>query len=967
MAAEARVCDLVEQALNDELTPEQACARDPDLLAEVRARLDDCRNAERMLEQLFPSDPPAKAFPPLGLLEARLPTIPGYEVLGVLGRGGIGVIYRVRHLKLDRVAALKMLLSGEHAGAVEVARFMREARAVAALRHPNIVQIYDVAEVDGRPYFTMELVEGGTLAAQVAGAPQPANRAADLARTLARAVHVAHEAEIIHRDLKPGNVLLTPDGTPKITDFGLARHFDGDGGLTLDGARVGTPSYMSPEQVGGKPEAIGPATDVYALGAILYEMLTGRPPFRAATATETQRQVIEEESAAPSRLNTKVPRDLETICLKCLRKDPARRYATAAALADDLDRFLKGEPITARPTGSLERVVKWARRRPTGAAMVVASVAMTLLVIAAGVWITLERARLTHAVDADLRDVAKLEELARWAEARLALGRAQARLGRVAGSEPRRRVAQAETNLDLAITLDEIRLSRVTGGQLVFYQRRATERYAEAFERGGLGTTRDEPNDVAARVRASAVRTALVTALDDWAVCATDEGQRSWVVRVARAADPDPNGWRDRILDPASWADPATLAALAREVPPRGCSLSLQLALAERLRAAGGDATPLLRRLQNEYPDDFWVNLVLGNALLYRATGEAREYYRVALASRPQAAVGYCGLGDALRLQRAFDEATRYYQLAIDRDPNYARVYTNLGLTLRTQGKVEQAIGYYRKSLELDPNYAWTYANLANAYRDAGRLDDAAEQYHQALAREPDNHSIRNELRTVQVRQGRVQEVWAEWSAIIATDPPSYEAWWGYPELTLFLGKTGEYHRTRDRLLARFGDSTDPIITERVGRACLLLPGSDEQVQQAADLVDRAVAAKGTVSDWIYPYFLFAKALAEYRQGRPANAITILNGDAATVLGPAPRLLRAMAQHRAGDAQAARESLAAAIASYHWRPAAADSRDVWMHHVLRREAEATIHPDTPASQPAPQATSQATLPPASDP
>ena len=955
MAAEARVCDLVEQALNDQLTPEEACANDPELLSEVRARLDDCRQAELMLEQAFPSSAPSTSLPPIGLLETRLPTIPGYEVLGVLGRGGIGIIYRVRHLKLNRDTALKMLLSGGYARPVEVTRFMREAQAVAALKHPNIVQIYDVGEVDARPYFTMELMEGGTLADKIVGTPQDAKRAAELTVTLAGAVQVAHQAEIVHRDLKPQNVLLTADGTPKIADFGLARHFDGDGGLTLDGVRVGTPSYMSPEQVSGKSDAVGPAADIYALGAILYEMLTGRPPFRAATATETQRQVMEEEPATPSRLNAKVPRDLETICLKCLHKDPDRRYATAALLADDLRRFLNGEPIAARPTGSLERVTKWARRRPAPATMILGGAVVTLLLIAGAVWLTLERGKLRLAVEADLADVAQLEQQARWSEARLALGRAHARLGRIAGARLRQRVTQARSNLDLATTLDDIRLSRVTGGQLVFYKRKADEKYAEAFRNAAIGTVHDDPKDVAERVRDSAIRTALVTALDDWAVCADDPGQRTWIIDVARAADPDADGWRDRILDGATWADPDALTELTRTMPPRACSLSLQLALAERLRLAGGDATPFLRRVQNEHPGDFWVNLVLGNALLYRATGEAREYYRVALASRPQAAVGYCAVGDALRLQRSFDEATRYYHLAINRDPSSARVYTNLGLTMLTQGKVEQAIGYYKKSQELDPNYAWAYANLATAYRNLGRLADAAEQYNKALALEPDNHTIRNELRTVQVRQGHAHEVWSAWCRIIETDPTSYEAWWGYPELSVFLGKTEEYHRTRQRLLKRFGDSTDPVITERVGRACLLLPGSDEEMQQAAKLVDRAVAAKEAVSDWIYPYFLFAKGLAEYRQGRPAEAITILRGEAAKVLGPAPKLLLAMSQHRAGRTANARTTLAAAIASYDWSPSKADTRDAWMYHILRQEAEALIegtgatHPTTSAN------------------
>src|SRR5262249_5689787 len=323
---------------------------------------------------------------------AGLPQVPGYEVQGELGRGGMGVVYRAWHLRLGRAVALKMLLAGPCARPEELERFRREAQAVAALRHANIVQVYDVGDVEGRPFFTMEFVEGGNLAEQIQGIPQPARQAAALVATIAEAVHAAHQSGIVHRDLKPANILLTADGTPKLTDFGLARRLEGAAGLTLSGAPVGTPGYMAPEQAKGKPRDIGPAADTYALGAILYEMLTGRPPFRADTAAETLRQVVSEEPVPPSRLNAAVPRDAETICLKCLEKDPRRRYASAAELAADVHGLQGREPIVARPLGHGERVLRWAWRKPTAAALVMAALALVGLALGGGAWLMQERA-----------------------------------------------------------------------------------------------------------------------------------------------------------------------------------------------------------------------------------------------------------------------------------------------------------------------------------------------------------------------------------------------------------------------------------------------------------------------------------------------------------------------------------------------------------------------------------------------
>jgi serine/threonine-protein kinase len=318
---------------------------------------------------------PDPAPPPPLTVEVR---VPGYELLGEIGRGSMGVVYKAREQRLNRVVALKMILAGGHASANDLARFRREAEAVAALQHPHIVQIYAVGEAGGLPYCALEYVAGGTLAEHTDGGALPPRRAAELIATLARTVQYAHERNIVHRDLKPANVLLAEDGTPKIADFGLAKRPGSATGPTQTGAILGTPSYMAPEQA-GDGKRVGPPADVYALGAILYELITGRPPFKAATPLDTMMQVVSDEPPPPRRLNPQVPRDLETICLKCLHKDPRRRYASAGELAEDLPRWLDGEPIRARPQGWGERLWRRARRHRAWL-IAVGSAALTLLI-----------------------------------------------------------------------------------------------------------------------------------------------------------------------------------------------------------------------------------------------------------------------------------------------------------------------------------------------------------------------------------------------------------------------------------------------------------------------------------------------------------------------------------------------------------------------------------------------------------
>jgi serine/threonine protein kinase len=317
--------------------------------------------------------------------------VAGYEIVSVLGRGAMGVVYKARQRGLNRLVALKMILAGDHAGAHELARFQAEAEAVAQLHHPNIVQIYEVGEEEGRPYFSLEFVEGPSLDRKVRGTPLPPAEAAQLLQKLAEAMDYAHQHHIIHRDLKPANVLLAEDGTPKIGDFGLAKKLDEDAGQTRTGTVLGTPSYMAPEQAEGRLAEVGPLSDQYSLGAILYELLTGRPPFKGSTILDTLQQVRTLEPVPPIQFQPGVPRDLETICLKCLQKDPAKRYESAGALAEDLRRFLAGEPILARPVSLSERLWRWCKRNPRVAILSAAVLALFIIWIVsssvlAGVW-----------------------------------------------------------------------------------------------------------------------------------------------------------------------------------------------------------------------------------------------------------------------------------------------------------------------------------------------------------------------------------------------------------------------------------------------------------------------------------------------------------------------------------------------------------------------------------------------------
>ncbi len=1032
MTDDPRVEQLLEEILDSDSTPEEVCRDCPELLPKVRTGWLELRALQAEVGAIFPESStgisaingaPTRSWP-----SPELPHIPGHEVLEVMGHGGMGVVYKARHLRLNRVVAVKMLLTGVYARPTELERLLREAEAVAGLRHANIVQVYEVGDVDGRPYFTMEFVEGGSLAQKMTGTPLPAREAAVLVSDMAGAINVAHYKGIIHRDLKPGNILLTADGMPKLTDFGLARRLQNGSGLTLSGAAVGTPSYMAPEQARGTKGAIGPTADIYALGAILYELLVGRPPFRGESSAATLQQVVADDPVPPARLNPRVPRDLETICLKCLNKEPSLRYASAQAMADDLHRFLRGEPIAARPLGPLQRLARWARRRPTAAALwgvMMLTVLLALALVGGGLWLSGQRQATAKWVEADLNEFHERLQQPDLAGARATLERAKGRLGAAGSPELEQRVQQADAELhrredrekearQLEQRLDAIRMDRCVLVDGHFDRLRSDREYEEAFRSAGLSPFGEEAKVVARCINESPARAALVAALDDWAVCAANRLRCASVLAVARLADPDP--WRTCARDPLTFWNLASLKELTTDAPIPGQSVQLLVAVGERLHTADPKAAlPFLRTVQQAHPGDFFANFWVARA---EDSAHAVGYYRVAQALRPNTAVANANLALALWKQGWKEEALRYFQRAINVDPRsplpdaelaealrgsghtdeaidhyfkaialgakWANVHTNLAICLEQKSRMEEAIAQYEEALRVNPRYAYAHYNLARALTkrerreeavkhflatlaadprfpdargelgtlllDMGRLDEAADQLRQVVALAPADSVAQEGLREALIGLGRPEEARLAWRKALAANLPEHDAWFGYAELSLFLGQEDEYRRARRDLLAHFGSSTEPAVDERVGRACLLLPGTKEELADAVVLTNRAVAAGRKGHESAYPYYWFAKGVADYRLGRFDDAIAAMRGEAAKadLMGRSPRLIAAMALYQKGKKDEALKTLAEAIVSYDWSAAKADSHDPWIAHILRREAETMILPNLPA-------------------
>jgi tetratricopeptide (TPR) repeat protein len=743
-------------------------------------------------EPPIPADPDSS-----GRSAAGAPAVAGYEILGELGRGAMGVVYRARQVGLNRLVALKMILAGDHAGPQELARFRREAEAVARLRHPHIVQIHEVGEQGGLPYFSLEYVEGGSLAHRLAGAPQPAGQAAQFLETLARAMHHAHQRGIIHRDLKPANILLAGDGVggggvvedndagappathhspltthqPKITDFGLAKRLDVAGGQTQSGAVVGTPSYMAPEQALGQSQAIGPATDVYALGAILYELLTGRPPFRAATVLDTLEQVRGQDPVPPRGLQPKVPRDLETICLKCLSKASERRYPTAEELADDLHRWLAGEPIRARPVGKMERAWRWCRRNP----LVAGLTAVVILLLAAATSTTAALAILAERKAADTEEALKREE-ALGGRLRNALDETKQAYGKLSGEQGRTREALADAlkrrrqYRDALDAQTSFYLEKLLGRQKVLTEehKQFLRQALKSYEQLAAEVGQDE--ETRAGVAAAQGRVGWIHfQLGEYKEA--ESAHRRAVALYQRLAGDFPNVAEYRWLLAHNHNNLGIPLQTTGRLKEAEGEYRAALLLFKQL-AADPSAVPKYRRDLAKSHNN------LANMLhITGRPAEAEHEYRASLAVRERLVADFpevaehrlrlggthMNLGILLEITRRFKPAESEYRAALavlkqmridfptapESLPDLlGKSHTNLGLLLQNTGRLDEAEAEHRAALALGkqlaadfpavPEYrrllAAAHNHLGMVLMDGGRSKEAEDEYGAALA-----------------------------------------------------------------------------------------------------------------------------------------------------------------------------------------------------------------------------------------
>jgi tetratricopeptide (TPR) repeat protein len=733
-----------------------------------------------------------------------IPVVPGYEIVAELGRGGMGIVYQARQCSLKRLVALKMILAGAHADATARLRFRTEAEAVARLQHPNIVQIYEIGVHDRRPYLSLEYVAGGSLAGKVAGNAQPERSAARLVETLAQAVQYTHERGILHRDLKPTNVLLMADGTPKITDFGLAKVLDDDDGPTRSATVLGTPSYMAPEQAAGDAKRVGAPADVYSLGAILYELLTGRAPFQGSTPLSTLELVRTQEPVPPRRWRPGLSRDLETVCLKCLDKEPGKRYPSALALADDLHRFLTGQPIQARPVPFWQRWWRSARRRPTLVAWTLSGAALVCLLLMAWSSYLAADQRARHQAQEKYQQFVE-----RRNEAFFYGLLAPDEGGLFQGAEVSTQLKTAESAAREALTLAGVDAeSKSAAFPRDLPAPRRSEIVADCYALLlVLASVRGQPSlpDEASKQRYQEALRILDRA------CQLGLQTRAYHLRRAHLLEQ--LGEREE-----AQKDRDRAATLSPEDP-----LDHFLAGEELYRRSEWQqAMASFRRALSLQPGHYWSQFFLAVCHLKMQQWEAAQAgFNACLAQQPNFVWAYLFRSFAAERLQALTEAEADFQKALLLKPNDDARYVlflTRGIVHFNQKDMERAEADFRLAMALKPQKYNAYLNLAQVYLAQGWFQEAADQVKTALRLRPPVEVIAGyhaERGRYLLRDGRCEEAVQACQAALEQFPHPPLPYGVCGRALLALGRYEQAEKSFDLYLRAGGEEQSDIFRGR--------------------------------------------------------------------------------------------------------------------------------------------------------
>jgi eukaryotic-like serine/threonine-protein kinase len=890
----------------------------------LRAQLPALFQASRTHVVAPPSSPRPAVPQPLDLVAlSDVPVVPGYEIVAELGRGGMGVVYQARQCALKRLVALKMILAGPHADPATRARFRTEAEAVARLQHPNIVQIYEVGEHDGRPFLCLEYVAGGSLEQKVAGVAQPEREAAQLVETVARAVHHAHERGILHRDLKPANILLQEDLTqrrqgakeaptereedrsssplgalapwreltPKLTDFGLAKLLDADGGPTRTQALIGTPSYMSPEQAAGNPKKVGVPADVYSLGAILYELLTGRAPFRGTSVLNTLEQVRTRDPVPPRRWRGPVSPDLETVCLKCLEKEPGNRYPSARALADDLRCFLGGEPIQARPVPAWQRLGRSLRRHPALVAWALAAVALVGVLLTTGMYWRGAGQRARHRAEEKYQQFVRYRDDA-FFYGLLSPDQGALFLGAEAAANRQAADSAAREALALAGIEPESEASRDPG----FPAARQAEVPADGY---------------ALLLLLASVRGQQPSA-DPGSKEASREALR--ILERARRLGFQTRAYhlrRAHLLEQLGEREEARKdRERAASLPPEGALDHFLLGEELYRRGDAEAARNAFDRALAVQPGHFWAQFFLAVCQLKAQRWEAAKAgLNACLTQRPDFVWVYLFRSFADEKLQARAEAEADFQKALALHPNADARYVlflTRGILHFNQGELRRAEDDFRSALALKPDQYNAYLNLAQVYLAERRFDQAAEQVQQALRlRSPAAvvFGYRVERGRNLLRDRRYEEAVAACDAArqLAPEHPLPDDLRG--RALLALGRHADAERSFDDYLRKGGEPVPDVFRGR-GLARMRLGRYPEAAEDYTRALERAPDAELYQHRGWAHFFADAWRLA-LRDFAKAVELDPDNGDAYTGRGLA-RVLLGQYREAVADAEAAR-------------------------------------------------------------